>query len=138
MKQRDDLKRSIDEFAASFPNSFVNEIGELILVPKTNLYFKVEGITSIEELLCKIVEWCSRDACKSEPFYHSWRNKQYQQKVRDNINEFLGVDFSEEEWLLVYEYLGNNINRPLCEEFVRSDFDLNIIKKYKEKKYEKV
>lgn len=138
MKPRDDLQRSIDEFAALFPNSFVNKIGELILVPKTNLYFKVEGIASIEELFCKIVEWCSRDACKSEPFYHSWRNEQYQQKVRDNINEFLGVDFSEEEWLLIYEFLGNNINRSLCEEFVRSDFDLNIIKKYKEAKYGKL
>lgn len=133
----EEVRQSVAEFATLFPKSFINDCGELILVPKTNLYFKVSNIGSIKELRCKIVEWCSRDACKSTPFYHTKRNKEYQEFVRDRINEFLGVDFSEEEWLLVYTYLGNKINRPLCEKFVESDYDKKIIKEYEETKYGK-
>lgn len=134
----EEVRQSVAEFSALFPKSFINDCGELILVPKTNLYFKANNIGSIKELRCKIVEWCSRDACKSTPFYHTKRNKEYQEFVRDRINEFLGIDFSEGEWLLVYTYLGNNINRPLCEKFIESDYDLKIIQEYEETKYGKV
>lgn len=134
----DEVRESVAEFAALFPKSFVNNRGELILCPKTNLYFKVDNIGSVKELRCKIIEWCSRDACKSTPFYHTKRNEEYQGMVRDRINEFLGVDFSKGDWLLIYTYLGNNINRPLCESFVDSDYDLKIIEKHEEEKYGKV
>ena len=134
----EEVRQSVAEFSELFPKSFINDCGELILVPKTNLYFKASNIGSIKELRCKIVEWCSRDACKSTPFYHTKRNKEYQEFVRDRINEFLGIDFSEGEWLLVYTYLGNNINRPLCEKFVESDYDLKIIQEYEETKYGKM
>lgn len=134
----EEVRESVVEFSALFPKSFINDCGELILVPKTNLYFKVINIGSIKELRCKIVEWCSRDACKSTPFYHTKRNEEYQEFVRVRINEFLGIDFSKEDWLFVYTYLGNNINRSLCEKFVESDYDLKIIKEYEETKYGKV
>ena len=134
----DEIQTSVKELSELFPKSFINNCGELILVPKTNLYFRVKDLQSVHDLRCKIVAWCSRDACKSEPFYHTKRNEEYQRFVRDNINTFLGTTFSQEEWLLIYTYLGNGCHEDLCKAFVGSDYDLNLIKAYEEGRYGKV
>ena len=123
-------QQSVQELMRLFPQSFINASQELILVPgRANLYFRLEDVDSVETLWCKVIEWCSRDACKSEPFYQSARNEKYQAEVRNNINEFLGVDFDAEQWREIYTRLGNGCNRELCRAFVQSDFDLSLLKK---------
>lgn len=114
---------------ALFPGSFINAHNELILVPKTNLYFRLEDINTLLDFKCKIIAWCSRACCKSTPYYSTWRNLQYQKNIRERLNYYFGIDFDETQWLYIYTYLGNDIRRDVCEKFVNSDFlDLNIIK----------
>lgn len=48
-----------------FTNSFINYKNELILVPRTNLYFSLDGVEIDLDLKCKLLEWCSRDASNS-------------------------------------------------------------------------
>lgn len=132
---REIIEQSVKELMDLFPKSFINSLDELILDPKSNLYFRLDNIETIEELQYKVIEWCSRAACKSMPYKQTWRNEVYHEKIRDRINEFLGVDFAEDDWLLIYTYLGNNINRPLCVKFLESEYDLEVIKEYERQKY---
>lgn len=124
------LVRELFRLSMLFPNSFVNRQNELILIPKTNLYFLLNNLKTYFDLKCKIISACSRDCCKSMPYRQNWRNKKYQSEVREKINEFLRVDFNEEEWMLIYTYLGNGCNGDLCKQFVESEFDINVIKEY--------
>lgn len=113
---------------------FINRLNELILIPKTNLYFSLKNVETAFDLKCKIIAWCSRDCCKSMPYRQNWRNEKYQKEVRDKINEFLRVKFNENEWMLIYTYLGNGCHSDLCKQFVENDFDINIIKEYEKGK----
>lgn len=113
-----------------FQGSFINSFDELILVPKTNLYFRLDDVETIFDLKCKLIKWCSRDCCKSEPYSNEISNKEYQESVRNKLNDFLDVNFNETEWLLIYTYLGNGCNSDLCIKFVESEFDINIITNY--------
>lgn len=125
----DELQTAVKELMGLFPKSFINSENELILVPKTNLFFRLNEINTHKELYAKIIAWCSRDACKSEPFYASKRNEQYQREIRYALNEYLGVDFSKGDWELIYGRLGNGCNRELCDKFIDTDYDLTILQK---------
>ena len=45
----------------------------------------------------------------------------------DGINKYLGTNFDFEDMGIIYTKLGNDVNRPLCEKFVDSGYDMNII-----------
>ena len=111
-----------------FPKSFVNANIELILVPRTNLYFLLSNVESPLDFKCKIIAWCSRACCKTAPYSSTWRNLQYQESIRDKINCYLGTKFDESQWMYIYTCLGNDVRRGLCEKFVQSNFDIEVIK----------
>ena len=122
--------QDILDLMSLFSGSFVNRGAELILDPDTNLYFGLKTIETKTDLYKKIISACSRDACKREPFGYPQLNVAYRKKVRERINTFLNVQFTEEEWMLIYTYLGNGCNGDLCDKFVESGFDLQVITDY--------
>ena len=103
---------------------FINHLGELVLNRKTNLYFNANGINSWEDVACKLLEWCSRDACKTRPFASDRESKKYNEQVRNIINKFLGTDFNEDDMGLIYSELGNRVNHQLTLDFINSGFKL--------------
>ena len=52
----------------------------------------------------------------------------------DGINMFLNTDFSKDDIDLIYTYLGNACNHQRTLEFVRSGYDMELLRKleYKE------
>ena len=110
-----------------FTGSFINSENEIILVPRTNLYFGLNDVKSEFDVKCKLIEWCSRDACKSMPFSHARYNARYHNAVRDCINEYLGTDFGTKDMEKIYCELGNAVNHDLTMEFVKSGYDLKLL-----------
>ena len=110
----------IKDLMGLFDGSFINQNNELILCPRTNLYFRLEDVHNVEDCCYKIVAWCSRDASKSEPYHSQWRNERYREYVRNAINTFLGTDFTEDEWLEIYCKYGNGCHKDECKEFIKN------------------
>lgn len=112
-----------------FDTSYINDRFELILFPRTNLYFSLRTVKNETDLKCKIFEWCSRDATKTQPFKSDKANKLYQNTILDHINKILKTSFTREEMELIYQRLGNAIRHNLTIEFVESGYDLEILKR---------
>lgn len=119
-----------------FPGSFINSSNELIIDRDTSctVYMCLSPIKSLTILRCKVIERLSRAAFKEEPYGNRSKksiekNIAYQTRIREGINAFLGVNFSKDDWEYIYTYLGNECNRPLCEKFVDSGYDLNVIRR---------
>ena len=51
----------------------------------------------------------------------------------DGINMFLNTDFSKEDIDLIYTYLGNACNHNRTLEFVRSGYDMELLRKLENK-----
>ena len=68
-----------------FPNSYINSLNELILYSNTNLYFGLDDVNSEQDIKCKLLEWCSRDAYKTQPFNNHEQNLYYQEMIRKRI-----------------------------------------------------
>ena len=51
-----------------FPNSYLNPYGELILSDKGNVFFNIKSCVTKQDIVCKLLEWCSRPIAKGEPY----------------------------------------------------------------------
>lgn len=117
------------EVMKRFPGSFINDDNELILIPKTNLYVRLEDVNTPTELKYKLLEWCSRDCSCALRYSQEWRNRRYQDDVLTRINKCLGTNFTREEMELVYDVLGNGCNHKLAKRFVSSGYDMKLFER---------
>lgn len=115
-----DNKITRGRLAKAFPLLFVNRQNELIIYPKRNTYFRLDGVDTERDLKAKILEWLSREAAKS----YSQRSQIYH---LNGINRFLGTDFTQEEMYEIYTYLGNAVNHGKTLRFIDSGYDLSVL-----------
>lgn len=104
------------------PNCFINHNFEIIVVPKNNIYFRLEDVETELQLKCKVLAWLSRPSCKGVSDY-------WQKRIRAIVNEFLGTEFTWEEMQEIYTYLGNDCNREKSIQFIESNYDLTLLKR---------
>lgn len=115
------------EVMKQFPGSFINHNNELILIPKVNLYIRLEDVNTPTELKYKLLEWCSRDCSYALRYTQSWRNARYHDDVLARVNKCLGTNFTRDEMELIYERLGNRCNHKLTTKFVSSGYDMKLL-----------
>lgn len=112
----------------AFPGSFINPDGEFIAHKEANSYFILKGCKNELDVKCKVLEWLSRDAYKTAPFYDEEKNEEFRDFMRNGINIFLDTDFVEEDMEDIYVELGNCVNHEKTIRFVESDYDMNVLK----------
>lgn len=112
---------------ACWDNSFVYRNGEFIAHRRSNTYLIFENCETMEDLQCKVLEWFSRAAYKTQPYHTDKSNNKFHKFMLDGINKFLGTAFDFADMDLIYTYLGNACNHPLTVEFVRSGYDMHLL-----------
>ena len=105
---------------SSFPQSFLNSQGEVILHRYANQYFILQNCETELDVKCKVLEWCSRGAHKTAPYRSEFRNKEFHKFMLDGINKFLETNFTEEDMDIIYTYLGNAVNHQKTIEFIET------------------
>ena len=110
-----------------FRNSFVNGMGEFIAHERSNEYFNLQNCASETEVKCKVLEQLSRGAHKSQPYRTRKSNEKLHEFMLAGINNFLGTNFTEDDIAVIYQKLGNGINRRLAHEFVDSGYDMRLL-----------
>lgn len=109
-----------DKLRLAFPRYFVNSLFEIIVYPARNTYFSLEGVETEEELKAKVLEWCSREASKST-------SRPSQKYHLTGINLFLGTDFTQEDMVEIYTYLGNRCNHAKTLQFIQAGYDMAVL-----------
>lgn len=102
------------------PKFFINCRSEIIIEPKNNIYFRLEDVKTEMDLKCKILHWLSRPSCKGVSPY-------WQKRIRNIVNQYLKTDFTHEEMLTIYIYLGNGCNENKTIKFIESGYDLSLL-----------
>ena len=65
---------------------------------------------------------------KDMPYVHLMRNIDFQGMNTVYFNKALGTSFSREDMMLIYNCLGNGVNRELTVKFIESGYDMNLLK----------
>ena len=116
------------KLAVAFPKSFINTALEFIAHKEANQYFRLEDCNSEFDVKCKVLEWLSRGAYKTCPFYTNLKNERLHNFMLNGINDFLGTDFTTKDIAIIYQKLGNRVRHSLTEEFVNSGYDMTVLK----------
>lgn len=111
-----------------FPDSFINPFGEIIISVKGNVYFTATDCKTKEDVICKLLEWCSRPMAKGEPYASEKRNNEWRESLIYKLNNYLGTNFTQNDMYWVYDRLGNRVNHELTVKFIESGYDLSLIR----------
>lgn len=122
-----DMKETREALLSCFPNSFINDNDEFIAEPRRNQYLILSDCEYPEDVDCKVLEWLSRAASSAMPYATNWRNERYHKKMQNCINDFLGTNFSEEDFETIYVVLGNAINHEKTMEFIKSGYNFKVL-----------
>lgn len=114
----------------SFPGSFFIPNGEFIAHKKSNTYLVFANCETLKDLQCKILEWFSRAAYKTEPYYTDKSNDKFHRFMLDGVNDFLGTAFTFDDMELIYTYLGNACNHALTVKFVDSGYNMEVLREH--------
>lgn len=111
----EDMEDTMKHLVSSFPCSFINNRYEFIIDSLSK--FSLRDCQYPEDIDCKVLEWLSREA--------------YQESyILQGINKyFCFTDFSKDEMREIYTYLENACNHQKTLEFIRSNFDMNVLKR---------
>lgn len=122
----------IFEVMRYFPNSFINPFGEIILSVKGNVYFTATDCETKEDVICKLLEWCSRPMAKGEPYASNKRNNEWRDNLIYGLNNYLKTSFTQEDLYWIYDQLGNRVNHDLTLKFIESGYDLSLLRPKRE------
>ncbi|MHA4196752.1 hypothetical protein [Bacillus cereus] len=117
-----DLDSLLDRTKEVFVGAFVNRNNELIFDRRSNLYFRLDDVETVLDFKCKMMAWLSRPITKSLSDYKA-------RIILQRFNELLGTNFSRADMELIYDRLGNGVAKPLCIEFIESNYDLSLLKR---------
>ena len=106
---------------------YINKRGEIIFDEKSNLYFRVIDCKNKEDIICKILEWCSRTLGKGVPYSSKKRNEEWRKPLIEGFNKYLGINFTQEDWYWIYDKLGNAVNHELTLMFISNGYDLSLV-----------
>lgn len=105
----------------TFNKSFINSSNELILVPRRNAFFRLEGVTTKKELQRKLLSFF--------PYYIvSAEKEKHLNEYLYNLNTVLGTNFSFKDILLIESKFSEGSNEELAYTFIDSNFNLTLLK----------
>ena len=115
-----------------FNGSYINQCGELILSDRGNVYFIAIDCKTKNDVICKLLEWCSRAMAKGEPCASEKRNNEWRDNLICGLNNYLKTSFTQEDLYWIYDQLGNRVNHDLTLKFIESGYDLSLLRPKKE------
>lgn len=123
-------KKVLNDLFAAFPDAILNHNLEFVADPhrRVNSYFRLDSCETRTDVVAKLIEYLSREAFKTQHFGAKWRNDQVHKYHLDGINQFCGTAFTPEDMELIYTKLGNSIRHQKTLEFIRSGYDLDVLK----------
>lgn len=113
-----------------FPDSIISEKNEFIADKESGDCFRLDDCNTVIDIKCKILEWLSRAAYKSQPFNSEKKNARLHKKMLGGINKALGTNFKFSDMEVIYTYLGNRANHAKTIAFIESGYDMKIFEKH--------
>lgn len=116
-----ELLEVIKRLMSIWKDSFINNNFELILETRRNIYIGIDMFKTKKDIYINMLEWKSRPCIKGD-------NEEVLKNFRDKFNKFFNRNFTKEELEIIYQRLGNGVNRELAIKFYDSGYDMKILK----------
>ena len=124
-------QKVLNDLFGAFPDAIMNRNLEFVACPnrRVNSYFRLDNCENRMDARCKVLEYLSREAYKSQHYNVDWRNREVHDYHLKGINIFLGTNFTKEDIEIIYTYLGNGVNRQKTLAFIYSGYNLAVLER---------
>lgn len=124
---KSEIKEELQKLMESFPEAFINRNNELVLHPQINYSFILDDCHNTRDVKAKVLMWFSRPCCQTLPYKSEKQNDNFHKRMTERLSEYLGVDLTVEQVMVIYQYLGNGVRKDLTYKFIDSGYDLNVL-----------
>lgn len=123
--------RTIVELFQAFPDAIINSSLEFVTDPRPriNTYFCLNGCETHFDIEVKLVEYMSRAAYKTQWYCRETDNRKVWDYHLRGINRFCYTRIDRENIEMIYARLGGGINHQLAKDFVRSGYNMDLLKR---------
>ena len=113
----------------AFPYAIINRLYEFVADPnpRVNSYFSLADCKDELDVKVKVIEWLSREACKSMHYSIESKNKEVHKYHLDGINKLLETEFTEKNMNDIYYMFGNAIRHEDCKYFVSQGCNMQMV-----------
>lgn len=123
----------LERLQQCFPDGRLNYYNEFIAHRGANRRYgaaclKLGGCGTEETVIAAALEMLTIDCCKSAPFETLDANRRFHKYMLKGMNKLLGKAFTEKQYLGIYTCIGNGINHQLTIDFIRSGYDLKVLR----------
>lgn len=127
------ITEMVEQLQQCFPDGRLNYYNEFIAHRGANRHYgaaccKLGGCESAEDVIAAALEMLTIDCCKSAPFETPDANSRFHKYMLKGMNKLLGKAFTEKQYLGIYTCIGNGINHQLTVDFIRSGYDLKVLR----------
>lgn len=122
-----EIKEELQKLMRCFPETFINRNNELVFHPQINYSFILDDCHNSRDVKAKVLMWFSRPCCKTVVYKREKQNDNFHKKMTERLSEFLGVDLTVEQVMVIYQYLGNGVRKDLTYKFIDSGYDLKVL-----------
>ena len=114
-----------------FPGSLMNDRAVFIACKRagTHTYICLDACKDEMDIKCRVLEWLSRSACKTLVYDSERFNRKFWAFMREGINKYLGTNFSHDDMMEIYTYIGNAVNHKKTIRFIDSGYDMAVLTK---------
>ena len=120
-----------ERLTRAFPRGIISCEGEFI-AHKSGEWFNLRNCETELDVKCKVIEYFSRAAFKTEPYRSKAKNDEFHEFMLNGINKFLGTYFIESDMEDIYTYLGNAIRHDKTVEFItKANYNMSFFDQFK-------
>ena len=129
----DVITEVVERLQQCFTDGRLNYNNEFIAHRGANRHYgaaccKLGGCKTAEDAYAAVLEMLTIDCCKSTPFETAEANQKFHKYMLKGMNKLIGKAFTEKQYLAIYSCIGNGINHQLTIDFIRSGYDLKILR----------
>lgn len=129
----EEITKMVEQLKQCFSDGRLNYYNEFIAHRGANRHYgaaccKLGGCETEEDVIAAALEMLTIDCCKSTPFETLEANQCFHKYMLKGMNKLLGKSFTEKQYLAIYICIGNGINHQLTLDFMRSGYDLKVLR----------
>lgn len=115
-----------------FNNAGITSYGELVLSYKYNVFIQLNDVRNRKDFSLKLLVWLSQHTTHFERISSDVESRSFSGNVVRAIKYITGKEFSFSDYMLIHELIGCGLNKELANKFMEQNFDMEVLRRYRE------
>ncbi|MDW8680573.1 hypothetical protein Q7W17_00325 [Streptococcus suis] len=125
-----ECSKELRELFEAFPDGHINSDWDFVLVPGYEMAIPLAALKNKKEYIGALLMFVSGYVVGGGRWSWDWLNKPFRYRLRKQLNYYFQRSFSTDDYILIYETVGDGCNTSLLNRFVNHGLKMSILERY--------